>query len=428
MILTYEARDAQGRPTRDTIEAADTRQAVEELRRRGLYVTSVAETSKSNPSARGGPTERSRSIRGSGSAPSSSGNLIRNWSSSRPPRLPLKTVVLLTRQMAMLLRAGSTVVPAVAAIRKQMQKPAQAALLEQIVSDLEDGTRLTDALRKHPGTFDPVYCAVIAAGESSGMLTEMFERLSVIVGKRRALRNKIIGTLAYPALLMTMSGSILFTLLFFVIPRFNDLFTQLGVDPPATTKIMVGAASLLRGYWLLILIVGVPALGAAVGALTGARGRQWLCDVQLSVPLLGRLRSRLIQGQVFRTLGMLLESGVGVLDTLELVRKSTRNRRYQKLFDDLEQVVTTGGRLSTAFEQCGLVEPYVCQAIYTGEDTGSLGGAMTYCADILDETNTELINTVMRLIEPIILIAMGLVVGTVVASLFIPLFDLTAAM
>lgn len=344
------------------------------------------------------------------------------------PRLPLGVLVLFTRQMAMLLHAGSGVVPAVTALRKQMRKPRQAALLGRILDDLEDGTSLTDALRQHPNTFDPVYCAVVAAGEAGGNLTDMFERVARMVARRRALRNKIFGALAYPALLVAMSCGILLTLLFFVIPRFSNMFDQLGVEPPASTEMMLSLASLLTGYWPVALGIMGAAVVCTFCILSSAWGQQWLSDIQTSIPAFGRLRSRLIQGQVFRTIGTLLESGVGVLDTLGLVRKSTRNSRFQKLFDDLEEAVTSGGRLSTAFEQSGLVEPYVCQAVHTGEESGSLGGAMTYCADILDETNGELINLVMRLIEPIILIGMGLVVGTVAVSLFLPLFDLTAAL
>jgi type II secretory pathway component PulF len=123
-----------------------------------------------------------------------------------------------------------------------------------------------------------------------------------------------------------------------------------------------------------------------------------------------------------------LESGVGLLDTFDLARESTRNRDYQKLFDRLEASVTSGGQLTAPLEESGLIEPYICQATRTGEESGTLGGAFTYCADILDETNEELVGVVARLLEPLILIFMGLVVGGVAISLFLPLFDLTAAL
>ncbi len=255
----------------------------------------------------------------------------------------------------------------------------------------------------------------------------MFERLASVVGKRRALRNKVVGALAYPALLIFMCGNILLALVFFVLPRFNNMFVQLGVDTPATTKLLLSIGDLVAGYWPVVLGVLIAGGMGAVAMLTSATGQQWLSNVQIRIPVIGPIRSRLIQGQVFRTMGTLLESGVGVLDTLELVRKSTRNNRFQKLFGDLDDVVTSGGLLSSAFEASRLVEPYTCQAIHTGEDSGNLGGALTYCAEMLDETNSELINALMRLMEPVILIGMGLVVGVVAVWLFLPLFDLTSA-
>ena len=403
MILTFDAIDTDGRPANDTIEAASTKEAVEQLRRRGLYVTQIAEGS--NRKARVAATRR-----------------------SKVHRLPLKTLTLFTRQMAMLLRAGSGVVPAISAIKRQMPKPGQAALLGQLCCDLEDGTRLTDALRRHPHTFNPVYCAVVAAGEASATLTEMFERLSVITGKRRALRNKVLGSLAYPALLICMCGSILLTMLFFVLPRFNVMFVQLGVETPVTTRFLLSTGQWLADYWYVVTGLIAIVVAAFFFLFTSAAGRQWLSDVQVLIPVIGRIRSRLIQGQIFRTMGMLLEASVGVLDSLELARESTRNNRFQAMFDDLERTVTAGGQLNSAFERSGLVEPFICQAIHTGEDGGNPGGAMTYCADMLDETNTELIDVFMRLIEPVILIGMGLVVGAVAISLFLPLFDMTSAL
>ena len=408
MILTYDAIDAGGCSMTDSIEAQNAREAVEQLRRRGLYVKKISEPRGGMKSAEGGARAAKPKL-------------------SASVRLPLKPLVLITRQLAMLLRAGSGLVPAVSAIQRQMTKPNHAALLGKLVNDLEDGMTLTQTLQKHPRTFDAVYCAIVAAGEASGTLTEMFERLSVIVGKRRALRKKILGALAYPALLIAMCFNIMLVLLFFVLPRFNAMFVQLNVETPTTTKALLSVSVVLRNYWPVLLFVAAALSGAAAWASTSRAGRQWLSNVQLFIPVVGRLRSRLIQGQIFRTMGMLLESRVDVLDTLDLVRESTRNSRFQKLFSDLQEAVTSGGRLSTAFEASTIVEPYICQAIYTGEDSSSLGASMSFCADMLDECNEEFITMVTKLIEPLILIIMGFVVGGVAISLFVPLFDMTSA-
>jgi type II secretory pathway component PulF len=217
-------------------------------------------------------------------------------------------------------------------------------------------------------------------------------------------------------------------MLFFVLPRFNQMFVQLGVETPVTTRLLLSTGQWLVEYWYVAVGLATALVSVLFLLFTSAVGRQWLSDVQVGIPVLGRIRARLIQGQVFRTMGTLLEAGVGVLDSLDLARTSTRNKRFQAMFDDLENTVTSGGQLNTAFERSGLVEPFICQAIHTGEEGGNPGGAMTYCADMLDEMNTELIEVFMRLIEPVILIGMGLVVGAVAISLFLPLFDMTSAL
>ncbi|MFQ5591849.1 MAG: type II secretion system F family protein [Phycisphaerae bacterium] len=402
MLLTYQAVDSEGKHCSDTVDANSTRDAVNILRSRGLFVTQISESERDH-----------------------SQQLVQL--DSRPPRMPLRTLTLFTRQMAMLLRAGSGLVPAVTAIARQMSHPRHRALLRRIIIDLEEGSTLTEALRAHPDTFDPVYCAVVAAGEASASLAKVFDRLAVLVQRRRALRKKILGTLAYPCLLIVMCVSILQVLVFFVLPRFADMFTQLHVEAPASTQALLSLGKAISGYWP-VLLIGTAALcvGGALGARTET-GKQWLSDIQLCIPFLGRLRSRLIQGQVLRTMGMLTESRVGLLETLELASRSTRNSRFRKMFASLEHAVTSGGSLSTAFEESGIVEPAICEAVRTGEESGNLSEALSYCADILDESNEELINVLARLIEPAILICMGFVVGGVAIALFLPLFDLTSA-
>ncbi len=406
MNLTYEAVDTEGRSQKDRIEAHDAREALEMLRRKGLFVTHLHEESEREE------REAEHAVaRAEASA-----------------RLPLKALTMFTRQMAMLMHAGSGLVPAISAIRRQMKKPGHAALLEAIIDDLQEGTTLAEALRKHPRTFDSTYCAIVQAGEASATLTEMFERLARMVGARKAMRNKLLGALAYPCLLIAMSVKIIFALLFFVLPRFAEMFRQLGAEVPALTRGMLALSEAMRTYWYAFGGGLVLFIALVVWAIRSHSGRRWIVNVQTEIPLIGTMCGRLIQAQVFRTLGLLLESRVGVLDSLELARGVTTNNRFQALFSGIEEAVTSGGQFSAACESSKIIEPYICQAIKTGEDSGNLGAAITYSADMLDEGNAELVQAATKLIEPLILIGMGLVVGTVAVALFMPLFDLTSTM
>lgn len=404
MIMTYEAVDAEGQKRRDTLEAGTRKEAIEQLRKMGLFVINMEVVPQ------GGATPYKVSV-----APSALG-------------LSLKTLALFTRQMAMLLRAGSGVVPAMTAIRKHLKKPAHAALVDKLIVELEEGNTLAETFRKYPRTFDPTYCAIIQAGEASATLPDMFDRLSGMVGARRAMRNKLIGSMAYPALLIFMSIKIMLVLLFFVLPRFAGMFDTLGAEIPGSTKMMLDTAQFARSYWWAFALMVLALVGTALWAFQTTPGRLWVENAKTEVPVLGPLIRKLMQAQVFRTMGLLLQCRVGVLDTLELARAATTNGRFKRLFERLEEEVTSGGQLSTAFEESGMIDPAMCQAVRTGEESGNLGGAISYCADILDESNTELIRVVSKLIEPAILIGMGAVVGLVAVSLFMPLFDLTSAM
>ena len=405
MIVEYTAVDRAGRQVSDTVDAADVRSAVDTLRKKSMFVTHAAEKHD------GAPRPTARAVRHKG----------------QQVKLSIRQLTMFTRQMAMLLTSGSGVVPALQSIAKQFEKPAPRQMVRQLCTDLEEGNTLAEALRKFPRTFDSTYCALVAAGEASATLTEMFTRLAKIIGKRRAMRNKAMGAMAYPTLLSALSVNILGVLMFFVLPRFKDMFKTLNVPLPGTTQLMLIVADFARTYWYGVL---AAMLAAGFGIVTFAvsdRGRTWLSNLLLHVPILGKLMSGLIQGETFRVLGMLIEARISVLESIDLVRGVTGNRRFQQLYESMENDISGGGSISQSLERSGLISAGICQAIHTGEDSGQLGVSMNYVADILDEDNTELINTVTKLVEPLILIVMGVVVGFVAVSLFLPLFDVTSA-
>ena len=405
MNLAYEAIDGSGRNTSDTIDAPSVKEAVESLRQKGLFVTHIGQARKEDA-----PPQFS----------SASDGLAK-------VRFPLRQLVMFTRQMAMLLASGSGVVPALTSLARQVKNERQRAVIRRIIADLEEGRVLADSLREYPATFDSSYCAVVAAGEASATLPEMFTKLASIMGKRRAMRNRVIGAMIYPALLILLCVGIVNILMFFVIPRFGEMFATLGVPLPSTTEFMLAmSAGVLEWWWAPVGL----AVGAVVGSVYLARsrtGRQFVGDVQIRVPLFGQVMSRLIQAEVLRILGMLIEAKVGVLDALDLARGVTCNRCYGGLCDSVESAVTSGGSISSAMEDSGLIDASICQAVRTGEESGNLGGSISYVADVLDEENGELVGVLTKLIEPLILIGMGVVVGVVAISLFMPLFDITSA-
>jgi type IV pilus assembly protein PilC len=237
----------------------------------------------------------------------------------------------------------------------------------------------------------------------------------------------VLGALAYPVLLIVMCTGIMSVLLFFVIPRFAKLFEVLRVPLPSTTKFLITLADFLSGHWYILVVVATVIVTGVVLTIKTAAGRQWLADIQVRPPLIGTLMSRLIQARLFRIVGLLIQAHVGVLESLELARRVTINRRFHNMFDGMVEAVTSGRNMSSAMDESRLVSASVCQAVATGEASGNLGGAVSFVADVLDNENEEIINALTKLLEPMILILMGGVIGTVAVSLFLPLFDITAA-
>lgn len=401
MNLSYEAVDAAGSAVADVIDATDAAEAIERLRRRGLFVKKISEVEAAKATTARAPATL---------------------------KLPLKPLVFLTRQLAILLKAGSALVPALQVIRRQLKKPAHEAMLRSLINDLEDGLPLADAMRKFPETFDPAYRAVVAAGEASATLPAMMDRLASILVRRRALRNKILGAMTYPLVLLVMSINVVCGMMMFVVPRFAGMFKTIGVEIPWSTQFLLNVSGWLEQYWAIPAGAAIV-LGVGLFLLLGSKpGRRILVNVQTEIPLMKRLTGRLIQARIYRTLGTLIECRVGVLDALELSREITGNRRFRRLFDDIVEALTSGDRISSVLLRSDFIEPSLAYSIQTGEENGALGPSISYCADILEEENAELIAAMTRLVEPMILVVMGVVVGGVAISLFLPLFDVTAAL
>ena len=406
MNLTYQAIAKQGHHVTDCLDAPTVQDGVEVLRKQGLFVTHIVADKDGTTSVKDRQVKAAEMAR---------------------MKLPLSQLILFTRQMAMLLTSGSALVPALTAIAAQMKSPIHQRMIALIKENLEQGVSLTDALRAFPKSFNASYCAIVAAGESSATLPKMFARLTTLINKRRSIRNKIFGAMVYPVLLIFMSISIMGVIMFFVIPRFAGMFETLNVELPTSTKLMMAMATGLKQYWPFVILALASVVGGMIWLVKTDFGQQLISNWQIRIPLAGRLMSRLIQGQTFRILGMLLEVQVGLLEAMNLARGVTRNDRFQTLYDDLDDSVTRGESVSAAMERTSLINPSIIQAIRTGEQSGRLGESISYVADILDEENTELLSTITKLIEPLVLIVLGAVVGTVSVSLFMPLFDMTAA-
>jgi len=408
MQFVYQAMTSDGQTVSDRLEAASRSEAADALRAKGLTIL--------NLDSRGAELRRA----------------------AAPLRLrmpqPLRwraagrgDLMLLARQLKMLLESGSAVVPALEAIEAQTRKPALRAVVGSVREGVERGGSLTEALREHPAVFSPVFCSMVAAGEATGALPDAFRRLAELTLRQQQVRRMLWGAMLYPAILSVLCLGVIGLLIGFVVPRFEMLFTNLRAKLPATTQMIFAVSHLVLHRWPYLLAGAAAAATGLYLLLRLTRIASRLDELLLRAPLLGRLTARLVLGRILRVWAAMLRCHVPLLETIQKSRDASRNAQFLELLGQVEESVASGGHVGRALAQSPLVEPVVAAAIATGEANGRLAESVEFVSNWLDDDNTQLIAGVTRIVEPAMLTLMGVIVGLVAMSLFLPLFDLATA-
>jgi type II secretory pathway component PulF len=402
MKLAYKAYDGLGKAVTGVIDAGDVMTATELLHRKGLY---VAEVTAPTANARTGLNVRRRRL--------SRGQTLKN-------------VAWFSRQLYVLTSSGTQLVDGLRALERQTRPGPWCDVINSLRIRVEEGASLADAMGPHEAYFDSIYRSLIAAGESSGHLVEMFDRLAAVKQKQLKVRNSVMGALIYPCLLVTLGSTIFVLLLLFVVPRFASLFESLDVPLPTSTEMLVGLSRVFRHYWWLIALSGAGLAGLLGAYLHTARGRCFRDMMILRLPYIGRITKSFSTARIVSLLGVLMQAHVPVLEALRLVRQSAGNTRYEELVAKAEDCVGRGEPMSTAFADASLINPSVHEAIRSGEASGEVDRLLLTISTFLDEENEVTVRSLTSIIEPVILIAMGLLVGLISICMFTPLFDLTA--
>jgi type II secretory pathway component PulF len=351
----------------------------------------------------------------------------------RGPRLSLRAryqrrrhLLFIARQLHVLLAAGTPVVSALQGLERQTSDPLWHDAVRGVRRHVEEGSNLSAAMARYPHLFDRVFRSLIEAGETAGKLPAMLDRLVQLNTKELQMRSGILGALLYPAILFTVVVTVLCVTLTLVVPRFATLFDSLNVPIPPTTQATLLASHALRDFWwLLLLLTG----GGGVGLffwIRSAAGTAALHTAALRVPVIGRLTRSFVTARVVRLLGVLLDSHLPLLEVLELVKASAGNRHYEQLIADAGRAVGRGEPVSSAFDNPALISPSVYEALRSGEASGRIAPSLITVADFLEEENDVIVRSLTKILEPLILIVLGGLVGLLAVSMFLPLFDLTA--
>jgi len=341
-------------------------------------------------------------------------------------RRRLATLSWFTRQFYVLVISGMPLVEAVAALQRQARDEHWSGVLHGVRSELEGGSSLAEAMEVHSHYFDSVYRSLIAAGESGGRLDAMLKRLAELTAQQLRTRRAIVGAMIYPALLIIIAAAALSVMLVVVLPKFAGLFETLDVPLPPTTRWLMAISDCVRGYWWIVIAGAATAITGLVFTLKTRGGRRAKDSFVLRTPKLGPIIRDFATERIARLLGVLISSNVSVLEAMALVRQAMSNVHYTELLESAEQAVGRGEPISSVLADAELINPSVYEAVRSGEQSGQVGSLLVDIADFLDEENRAAIRSLTNILEPLILVVLGVIIGFVAVSLFLPLFDLTA--
>ena len=339
-----------------------------------------------------------------------------------------KDIMLFSRQLCTMLGAGIAVVQALDMVGHSNRKTKVKELILNIKADVESGTSLSKALGKHHLYFNDLYCSLVHAGEEAGVLEVLLDKVATYLEKTEALKAKVKKALTYPAIVLVFAFVVTAVLLIFVIPTFDDLFKGFGAELPALTRMVIDLSQVFQKNWYLILGGPVVAIVGFVEARRRSRTfAQWLDRMILKVPLIGDLVATSANARFARTLSTLFNGGVPLVDAMLSVAGATGNYVYEKAVLEMRDAVSIGQQLNFAMRQSSLFPDMVVQMVAIGEEAGSLGDMLAKVADFYEAEVDNKVDTLTTMIEPLLMAFLAGVVGTLVVSMYLPIFKLAAA-
>ena len=379
------------------------------------------------------PDEVKRRLRDMGYFPSRIGEttpaaLSRPTGAHRRRALSSTDIVLITRQLADMTAARLPMFRSLSVLVEQAEAPALKELLEQIRADVQQGKRLSEALARHSRYFPDLYVNMVRAGETSGHLEAVLLRLAEFLEKSRQRRSQVVSALLYPAVLITVAISAVAFIIGFLIPKLSALFEEMEQTLPLITQVLLGIADVVSSiWWLLIALAIALVLGVRWYARTPA-GREALDAWALRLPLLGPIWHKMAVSRLARTLGTMLDGGVPILSALEISGNAVGNRPMSRAVMSLREEVQQGTSVAAALDHAGAFPPLLIHMAGVGEETGQLPQMMARVADSLEFEVDSTLGRLTTLLEPMVIIVMGLIVGFIVLAVLLPIFQINATL
>ncbi len=407
-IFTYQAMDRQGREVKDEIEATSHEEAVGLIRKKGFYPTNVKQKSE-----RAGKRSATTAV------------VKQKGKTKALGGVNAKQLCQFTRQLSTLTDAGLPLVRSLQILEGQLKPGSLKNSLIDVTDDVQGGTSLSEALSKHPKIFDKLYVNLVRAGEAGGVLDVILQRLAEFQEKTEKLKREVKGALVYPAAVMIIAVLILLFIMIYIIPKFTEMFESFEIgDMPLPTQILQQFSSFLVTWWFLIPVFVAAAWISAKMFARSEAGRVTLDGVKIRVPLFGTIIRKAVISRFSRTLGILISSGVPILEALSIVKEATGNAVIGKAVSDVHDSIREGDTIAEPLRQSKVFDEMVIHMIEVGEETGDLDKMLVKVADNYDNEVDAAVAGLMALFEPLLIVFLGLTVGFIVIALFLPLIKM----
>ncbi len=397
MAITFKwtGKSMSGTIQSGEITASSKDEVVFDLRRRGIIPTSIVEKKKDS------------------------------IEHIKKKKITEKEIVVFTRQFATLFSAGIPIVQGLSIIAKQIENKSFQKIINKLKDSIETGSTVAESLKRYPSVFDSLYVNLVAAGETGGVLDTVLIRLANHMEKMIKLKKKVKGSMIYPGIIVSVAVLVVAIIMIFVIPIFAKIFNEMGVTLPLPTRIVIGFSNFISGIGGLIILISFIIAFISIGQYRKTENGKKVTDkFLLDLPLFGELVKKVSVARFTRTLGTLIGSGVPLLEALEICAKSSGNKVVEKEVLDIKAELTKGRTISEIMENSKIFSPMIVQMIKVGETTGSLEQMLTKIADFYDDEVDQAITNLTTMLEPALIIFLGVTIGFIVISLYLPIFKL----
>ncbi len=407
----YEAMDNTGLEVKDTIEATSEAEAQTIIREKGFFVTKIQEKGRrkkdktkadTKAAARGPRKRRAFSIGG-----------VRS-----------KQLTIFTRQLSTLQDAGLPILRSLRILEGQSKPGPLKNSLMGVIEDVESGNTLSEAMAKQPKAFDNLYVNMVKAGEAGGALEVILQRLAEFKERAQSLKRKVQGAMIYPVVVILVASLIVGGIMYWIIPKFKEIFNDFGVPLPAPTILLIDISDWIVHYWYLIPAIPIGFILFLKIVKKNRTGAYIIDRITLKIPIVGKIAQKSCVARTCRTLGTLIASGVPILEALTIARDTAGNEVFRRAFDHIHAAIREGESMAVPLRETRIVDDMVVNMVDVGEETGALDNMLYKVADVYDEEVAVLVDALVSLLEPLMVVVLGGIVGFIVFALFMPLITL----